>query len=130
MTSRPALRKRLPLAPHLFQILLSLLDRDLHGYALLKDIRDRTQGELKLGTSTLYAALHRLVKEGFLEEAAEEADGSEEAQGPPRKVFRITQEGRLLAREEALRIERLHRMVAESPLFEALGVAGGREEGP
>ena len=59
----------LPLAPHSFQILLSLLDRDLHGYSLIKDIEARTHGEMVLGTSTVYAAIKRLLKDGLIDEA-------------------------------------------------------------
>ena len=128
MNSTPNPKGPLPLAPHLFQILLSLMDRDLHGYALLGDIAQRTDGEMLLGTSTLYAALQRLVREGYLKETDPPAE--DEAQGPPRKFFGITEAGRVLAREEGRRIERLHRMVADSALFEPLGGAGAGEEGP
>ena len=127
MTYDADIRGHLPLAPHVFQILLSLLEEDLHGYALLKDIAERTGGEMALGTSTLYAALQRLVKEGFLEEVDPPVD--EESRGPPRKYFRLTGEGRALARAEALRVGRLHRMVGETALAEALGSAGVGEEG-
>jgi len=118
---------QLPLAPHLFQVLLSLLEKDLHGYAILKDISRRTGGEMALGTSTLYATLQRLVRDGFLEETS--GPGDEKTQGPPRKCFRITDAGRDLAREEGLRIQRLAREVEESGLFEKLSPAIGGEEG-
>lgn len=121
MASAPDLDKHLPLAPHVFQILLSLLERDLHGYALLKDISDRTGGEVVLGTSTLYAALQRLVRDGFLEET--EGMETAKAQGPPRKSFRITGRGRELAMQEGLRLQRLTRVVADSGLFDALAPA-------
>ena len=45
-----------PLSAQVFQILLSLIDSDMHGYALIQDIRDRTRGEISLTASTLYAA--------------------------------------------------------------------------
>ena len=41
------------LSAQVFQILLSLLDEDLHGYALIQDIRRRTDGEVVLTASTL-----------------------------------------------------------------------------
>ena len=50
---------QLPLSVPVFQILLSLVDRDLHGYALIKDIEQRTDGEVKVTASTLYGALAR-----------------------------------------------------------------------
>lgn len=128
MNSARDLEDQLPLAPHLFQILLSLLEQDLHGYAILKDVSERTGGEVSLGTSTLYAGLQRLVRDGFLEET--DGSGSGKAQGPPRRCFRITPSGRALAREEGLRIQRLNRVVAESALFEALGSPPAVEEKP
>ena len=126
--SRPVdLESHLPLPPHLFQILLTLLDRNLHGYAIQKDIADRTEGEFTLGTSTLYSALQRLVRDGFLEEAP--GIPLEKGKGPPRNVFRITPLGRRLAREEGLRIRKLSQVVAESGLFDALAPSGpGVEE--
>jgi DNA-binding PadR family transcriptional regulator len=107
---------RLPLAPHDFQILLSLLDRDLHGYSLIKDIEERTEGEMTLGTSTVYAAVKRMVEEGLLEEAPRPA--RESSGGPPRRYYRITDFGREVARAEGLRISRIQRMVAESSLLD------------
>ena len=40
-----------------FQILLALIDEDLHGYAIIRDVRVRTAGEVRLTASTLYAAI-------------------------------------------------------------------------
>lgn len=128
MSSAQDTQTQLPLAPHLFQILLSLLERDLHGYAILKDISDRTGGEMTLGTSTLYSALQRLVRDGMLEETM--GGESQKAQGPPRKLFRITDSGRSLAREEGLRIQRLNRVVAATGLFDSLAPVVGGEEKP
>jgi len=128
MTYESDLHGHLPLAPHLFQILISLLEGDLHGYALLKDIADRTHGEMILGTSTLYAAIQRLVKDGFLEES--DPPPNDEPRGPARKYFRLSEAGRDLARAEARRVGRLHRQVAQSSLADALGVAATGEEGP
>ena len=105
----------LPLAPHAFQILLSLLDRDLHGYSLIKDIEGRTGGEMMLGTSTVYAAIKRMVQDGLLEEA--DPPQTETSGGPRRRYYRITAFGRRVARAEGLRIRRLQQMVAESSLL-------------
>jgi DNA-binding PadR family transcriptional regulator len=118
----------LPLAPHVFQILLSLLDGDLHGYSILKDIARRTDGEMVLGTSTVYAALKRMAAAGLLSEA--DGPAEDESGGPPRQYYRITALGRSVAREEGLRIRKLHGMVAASSLFDALGTPAGAEERP
>jgi DNA-binding PadR family transcriptional regulator len=127
MNGHQDLESHLPLPPHLFQILLSLLEKDLHGYAILKDIAERTSGELTLGTSTLYSGLQRLVRDGFLEEVEE--GRLEKGKGPPRNVFRITPLGRRLAREEGMRIQKLSRVIADSGLFDALSPASSGEDG-
>jgi DNA-binding PadR family transcriptional regulator len=118
----------LPLAPHVFQILLSMLDGDQHGYSILKDIARRTDGEMVLGTSTVYAALKRLAASGLLSEVDGRAeDGSG---GPPRQYYRLTELGRSVARAEGRRIGRLQGMVAESSLFGPFGSPAGAEERP
>jgi len=61
--SRPA-----PLSPQVFQILVSLLDGPRHGYAVIQDIRERTQDEIRLTASTLYDALARLHDQGWIDE--------------------------------------------------------------
>src|SRR5919112_1615306 len=80
------------LSAQVFQILLSLLDEDLHGYALIQDIRRRTEGEVVLTASTLYAAAKRLLGAGWIEEVEHETP-------PPdhdarRRYYRITDRGR------------------------------------
>jgi DNA-binding PadR family transcriptional regulator len=121
MAPQPDPRLHLPLAPHAFQILLSLLERDRHGYSLIKDIEERTGGEMALGTSTVYAAVGRMVADGLLEEAPRPR--GESSGGPRRKYYRITDLGRSVARAEGLRIHRLHRMVVDSALLDPSGGA-------
>ena len=95
-----------PLTPQAFQILLSLVEgRDLHGYAIIQDVTERTGGEIRLTASTLYAAIKRMLDAGLIAEVDAPADSS----GPPRRCYRITKTGRQLARREA---ERLARTVA------------------
>ncbi len=106
----------LPLPPHVFQILLSLLDRERHGYALLQDIDRRTDGEMRLGTSTLYAAIKRMVAAGLIEETEPPSD--EESTDERRRYYRATPFGRAVAREEALRIGRLHRMIKDAGVLD------------
>ena len=95
-----------PLSPQAFQILLSLVDAgDRHGYAILRDIEDRTNGEVRLTASTLYAAIKRMLDAGLIAEV----EAPEETGGAPRRCYRIRKAGRDLARAEA---ERLARAVA------------------
>jgi DNA-binding PadR family transcriptional regulator len=119
MTRQPDPTRFTPLAPHDFQVLLSLLGREMHGYSLIKDIALRTEGEMKLGTSTVYAALKRMTTTGLIAETTHEREGASE--GPPRTYYGITELGMAVARHEALRIRRLGRMVSAIPLLDAPG---------
>ena len=107
------------MSTQVFQILLSLLDRDLHGYALIQDIRQRTDGEIALTASTLYAATKRLLAADLIQEI-------DEPVAPPpnrdtrRRYYRITARGRAAARQEAQRLERLTAMAREKRLLGAL----------
>ena len=127
MNTRQDPDRHLPLPPHMFQILLSLLDRERHGYAIIKDVETRTAGEMVLGTSTVYAAIKRMHRDGLVQQA--EAPPGEDSDGPKRRYYGITGFGRRVARLEGLRIARLNRMVAETSLLAAGEGALSEEQG-
>ena len=102
-----------PLTTPVFQILLSLADGDLHGYAIIQDILARTGGEVRLTASTLYAAIKRLLDAGLLQEI----DAPEDTGGAPRRCYRITKAGRELARREAERLVRAVAMARDKRLL-------------
>jgi len=88
-----------PLSPQVFQILLSLSDGPLHGYAIIQDVKNRTDGEIQLTPSTLYDALARLVDQRWIEEIASD--------GPRRRTYALTARGREATAKEARRLSRL-----------------------
>ena len=104
----------LPLTVPVFQMLLSLSDRDLHGYAIIQDIRERTAGEVTLTASTLYAAIKRLL-DGRLIEELDTRPGPED-DDPRRRYYRITALGLDVARLETARLERAVRMARQKKL--------------
>ena len=107
-----------PLTTPVFQILLSLVDDDLHGYAVIQDVAERTGGEVRLTASTLYAAIKRLLDSGWIEELARRPRG--EKDDPRRRYYRITRLGRDAARAEARRLERLAAMARAKRLLPPL----------
>ena len=58
----------LPLQPATFHILLALADDDRHGYAIMQDVADRTDGALKLSAGTLYRSIQRMLEQGLIVE--------------------------------------------------------------
>jgi DNA-binding PadR family transcriptional regulator len=107
-------QQHLPLTVPVFQILLSVSDRDLHGYAIIQDIRDRTGGEVELTASTLYAAIKRLLDTRLIDEL--DTRPGPEDDDPRRRYYRITALGLDVARLEAARLERAVKMARQKKL--------------
>ncbi|MCH7715865.1 MAG: helix-turn-helix transcriptional regulator [Gemmatimonadetes bacterium] len=101
----------LPLSIPVFQILISLSDRDLHGYALIGDIRQHTDGEVNLSTSTLYGAIKRMMRDRLIQKSA--IRPAPESNDERRRYYRITDLGRKVAHCEARRIQRLAELVRD-----------------
>jgi DNA-binding PadR family transcriptional regulator len=97
----------LPLHRDTFQILVSLADRARHGYAVMQDMQERTDGALRLSPSSLYASIRRLLEQGLIEELAERPDPANDDER--RRYYRLTRIGRAVAAAEARRLERLLR---------------------
>ena len=116
-----------PLSIPVYQILLSLSDRALHGYAIIQDIKERTGGEVQLAAGTLYAAIARLERDGLIEELTEPPGGDEI--DPRRRYYRDTDVGLEAARAEARRLQRFVDMAeAKRLLDEPAATSGGGEE--
>jgi DNA-binding PadR family transcriptional regulator len=107
-------QQHLPLTVPVFQILLSLSDRDLHGYAIIQDIRARTAGEVELTASTLYAAIKRLLDTRLIDEMDTRPGPDDD--DARRRYYRITTLGLDVARLEAARLERAVKMARQKKL--------------
>ena len=88
-----------------FQILLTLASEERHGYGIMQDAARMSEGEPTLEPGTLYRALHRMLKTGWLTESARRpaADLDDER----RRYYRLTPLGRRVASAEAERLARL-----------------------
>ena len=93
------------LRPVEFHVLLALAGEERHGYAILQEVAQLTGGEIQLEPGTLYRALHRMLKDGWIAESTRRpaADLDDER----RKYYRLTPLGRRMASAEADRLWRL-----------------------
>lgn len=96
------------------QILISLGPGGKHGYAILREVNERTAGALKLYPGTLYANIKRLLEEGLVRETAAEPDPEDHDER--RRYYRITARGRKAAAAEITRLEDIVRAARESGL--------------
>jgi DNA-binding PadR family transcriptional regulator len=95
----------LPLTPAMFHILLALADRERHGYHIMQEVEERTEGKVRLGPGTLYGSIKRMLAAGWIEETAERPDA--DLDDERRRYYRLTDLGYRIATAEAERLERL-----------------------
>ena len=86
----------LPLTPTVFDILLSLVDGERHGYAIMQEVSGR------LLPGTLYRALTRLLESGLVESSDQRPDP--ELDDERRRYYRLTGLGRRVIEAEAQRL--------------------------
>ena len=60
-----------PLPAAAFQILMSLVDEDLHGYEIMRRVEEQTAGRTRLGPGTLYSSIQALLEAGFIAEVSQ-----------------------------------------------------------
>jgi DNA-binding PadR family transcriptional regulator len=95
----------LPLKPHVFHVLLSLADEDQHGYGIMQEVLDRTDGKVRLWPATLYGTLKRLMDEDLIDESGDRpAPDKDDAR---RRYYRLTKLGRRVLNAECRRLEDL-----------------------
>lgn len=85
------------------QILLAVADQPRHGYAIMVDVMERTDGRTRLWPATLYNTLKKLADAGLIEQV-EDPEGSGDAR---RRAYALTQRGAGALDAEADRLQRL-----------------------
>jgi DNA-binding PadR family transcriptional regulator len=88
-----------------FQILLALGDGERHGYDIMLTIARESHGALRVGPTTLYRSIRRLLQSGLIAESDERPDPRLDDQR--RRYYRLTPRGLDAARAETGRLWRL-----------------------
>ena len=104
----------LPLPPVAFHILVALAEDDLHGYAIMREVAERTGGALKLGAGTLYRSIQRMLEQGLISEVTTRP--APDLDDERRRYYRLTPFGRLVAMAEAGRLARMVKLARASGL--------------
>lgn len=97
----------LPLTPAVFHILLALAEGEKHGYAIMQDVEENSDGSVKMGPGTLYGSIKRMLAAGLIEECEERPDP--ELDDQRRRYYQLTGLGQRVAEAE---VERLTSMIA------------------
>jgi PadR family transcriptional regulator PadR len=83
-------------------ILQSLRFKPMHGYALVKHIKQVSGDLLQVEEGSLYPALQRMLKEGWLE-----SETGTSAKGRPTRIYRLTEAGIRHLEKEVVSFERM-----------------------
>lgn len=97
------------LTPQIFYILLSLATKERHGYAILKQVEQDSQGKVKLGPGTLYGAIKRMLEEKLIREI--------DTPHARRKYYQLTEKGRAIFTAELERYSHAVEIAREKNLF-------------
>ena len=98
-----------------FHILLALAGGERHGYGVMQEVERRSGGAVKLGPGTLYGAVKRMLKAGWIEERAADDVGDD----PRRRCYyRLTAAGGRVASNMARHLADLVSVAAERGLVD------------
>jgi DNA-binding PadR family transcriptional regulator len=112
-------RALLPL-PHLeYQILVSLADARMHGYAIVKEVAQRSKGTSAPSTGSLYLAIARLLENGLIDEVEPGGDGRK------KRTYALSAFGRAVAEAETARMGELARLASDRLHVDQPATGGG-----
>ena len=90
---------QLALTEAVFYILLSL-QKPLHGYGIIQNVGELSNGRVKLAAATLYGALNSLVEKGWIDALPENPESR-------KKEYVITKNGLSVLEDELARLSEL-----------------------
>jgi DNA-binding PadR family transcriptional regulator len=109
----------LPLTPAMFHILLALADKERHGYEIMREVDERSEGKMRVGPGTLYGSIKRMLNDDLIEELDERPDP--ELDDERRRYYRLSDFGRRVAIAEAERLDKLVKSARSKKLLSARG---------
>jgi DNA-binding PadR family transcriptional regulator len=95
----------LPLTPAVLDIMVALGNEEMHGYAIMQEVRRRTAGKRRLAPGTLYRSLKQMEERGWVVESQERPEPSLDDER--RRYYQLTDLGRRVALAEVERLEGL-----------------------
>ena len=107
----------LPLHNNWFHILLCLVGNEQHGYGIMQEVLERTNGGVRIWPATLYGALQRMIEGGLIEESEERP--APELDDARRRYYRLTRLGRTVLDLECERLREMLRMAQRKRKQEA-----------
>lgn len=111
----------LPLTPAVFHILLALAGGERHGYGIMQEVAQYTEGKLRLGAGTLYRSIKHMLDEGLIVESDERPDPI--VNNERRRYYHLTNFGKEVAQAEIERLTHLMGVAKAKQLLLSLEMA-------
>lgn len=104
MPDKPrSVEKLLPLKPKVLHVLLAVADGPRHGYSIMQEVAERTEGQVRLWPAGLYQLLRELQKCDFIVESEKRPAPGEDDER--RRYFALTLHGKQVLDAEVRRLE-------------------------
>jgi DNA-binding PadR family transcriptional regulator len=101
--------KFLPLKTQWFHVMLALAGGENHGYAIMQEVLERTDGKVRLWPATLYGTIKRLIEADLIEESDDRP--KPQFDDARRRYYRLTALGRCVLKAECDRLQDLVRTI-------------------
>jgi DNA-binding PadR family transcriptional regulator len=98
-----SIEQLLPLKPKVLHILLAVADGPRHGYSIMQEVGERTEGQVRLWPAALYGLLRELEKADFIIESDHRPAAAEDDER--RRYFALTPLGKRVLAAEVRRLE-------------------------
>ena len=93
----------LPLKPKVLHVLLAVADGPRHGYSIMQEVAERTDGQVRLWPAALYGLLRELEKTDLIVESDKRPAADEDDER--RRYFALTPLGKRVLDAEVRRLE-------------------------
>ena len=96
------MKKSEPMSESYYYILLCLAKGANHGYGIMQMTEQLSQGDVTIGSGTMYGATSNMMKKGWIVEIMSNEPGQER-----RRLYQLTESGREALRAEIARLQRM-----------------------
>ena len=96
------MKKSEPMSESYYYILLCLAKGANHGYGIMQMTEALSQGDVTIGSGTMYGATSNMMKKGWIREIVSNEPGQER-----RRLYQLTESGREALRAETARLQRM-----------------------
>ena len=96
------MKKSEPMSESYYYILLCLAKGANHGYGIMQMTEQLSQGDVTIGSGTMYGATSNMMKKGWIVEIMSNEPGQER-----RRLYQLTEDGRSALRAEIARLQRM-----------------------